>query len=87
MLNNPFVIETAKAFAARLAKDAEMEGAKVESAFPLAYGRAPSNTEARVFTAFLQEKGMPEEATENRLSRLERFALVIFATNEFMYVD
>ncbi len=87
VLNNPFVIETAKAFAARLAKDAENDAARVERAFRLAYGRGPSNTEAKLFTAFLREKDTPEEAADNHLSRLERFALVIFATNEFMYVD
>lgn len=87
VLNNPFVIETAKAFASRLTKEAESDGARVERAFRLAYGRGPSNAEAKLFTTFLQEMDPPEEAAENRLSRLERFALVIFGTNEFLYVD
>ncbi len=87
VLNSPFLIETAKAFAGRVQKDATDDAQRVQRAFALAYGRAANAEEARLFVAFLQEQDAPEEATQNRLTRLERFTLILFGTNEFMYVD
>lgn len=87
VLNNPFVIETARAFAARVEKEAGSDAERVQRALKLAYGRPAMDAETRLFLAFLGEKDTPEEATANRLSRMERLALILFGTNEFMYVD
>src|SRR5205085_3845716 len=54
VLNSPFVIETAKALAARVQKEAATEPERVQRAFGLAYGRPASAEEARLFLEFLQ---------------------------------
>lgn len=85
VLNSPFVIETAKAFAARVQKEATSDTERVQRAFALAYGRAASEEEERLFLAFLN--GKDAEPTANRLSRWERVAQILIGSNEFMYVD
>jgi hypothetical protein len=87
VLNSPFVIETAKALAARAQKDATNDGDRVQRAFALAYGRPASAEELQVFEAFLSGTDAPAEATQNRLTRWERFAQILIGSNEFMYVD
>ncbi len=85
VLNSPFVIETAKALAARVQKEATTDAERVQRAFALAYGRPASADEATLFVAFLQ--GQDAEPTANRLSRWERIAQILIGSNEFMYVD
>ncbi len=87
VLNNAFMIETAKSLATRIGKESEDDTGRVQRAFLLAYGRPPSKIESQLFVAFLRETDSPEEARDNRLSRLERFALILFGTNEFIYLD
>ena len=85
VLNSPFVIETAKAFAARVQKEAPTDAERVQRAFALAYGRPATANEAQLFVAFLQ--GTDGDATANRLSRWDRVAQILIGSNEFMYVD
>jgi hypothetical protein len=85
VLNSPFVIETAKAFAARVQKEASSDTERVQRAFQLAYGRPASAEESRIFEMFLQ--GQDAEPMANRLSRWERVAQILIGSNEFMYVD
>src|SRR5205823_2088872 len=49
VLNSPFVIETAKAFAARLQKEAGSDTERLQRAFKLAYGRSASEQEEQLF--------------------------------------
>jgi mono/diheme cytochrome c family protein len=83
VLNSPFVIETAKALAARVQKEATGDAERVQRAFALAYGRPATAEEAQVFVAFLQGT----DAEPNRLTRWERVAQILIGSNEFMYVD
>jgi mono/diheme cytochrome c family protein len=85
VLNSPFVIETAKALAARLQKDASNDIERVQRAFQLAYGRPASGDESQAFMAFLQ--GQDADPMANRLTRWERVAQILIGSNEFMYVD
>ena len=85
VLNSPFVIETAKALAARVQKDASNDIERVQRAFQLAYGRPASADESQAFMAFLSGTDAAGEA--NRLSRWERVAQILIGSNEFMYVD
>lgn len=85
VLNSPFVIETAKAFAARIQKEAPTDAERVQRAFALAFGRPASAEESQLFVSFLQ--GQDTEPMANRLSRLERVAQILIGSNEFMYVD
>jgi hypothetical protein len=87
VLNSPFVIETAKALAARVQKEAASNPDRVQRAFALAYGRPASSEELQIFTSFLQGKDTPAEATQIRLTRWERMAQILIGSNEFMYVD
>ncbi|HZZ81154.1 MAG TPA: PSD1 and planctomycete cytochrome C domain-containing protein [Gemmataceae bacterium] len=84
VLNSPFVIETSKAFAARIQKDASNDADRIQRAFALAYGRPASADEMQLFEAYLQSK---DAAGENRLNRWERVAQILIGSNEFMYVD
>jgi hypothetical protein len=85
VLNSPFVIETAKALAARVQKEASSDAERVQRAFTLTYGRPASAEETRIFVSFLQ--GQDTEPMANRLTRWERVAQILIGSNEFMYVD
>ena len=85
VLNGPFVIEIAKALAARVQKEATGDAERVQRSFLLAYGRPASAEEAQVFVAFLN--GQDAEPMANRLTRWERVAQILIGSNEFMYVD
>ena len=85
VLNSPFVIETAKAFAARLQKEATSDTERIQRAFSLAYGRPATAEESQLFEAFLQ--GKDTDPSANQLTRWERVAQVLIGSNEFMYVD
>ena len=85
VLNSPFVIETAKTFAARIQKEATSDTERVQRAFGLTYGRPASADEEQLFVAFLQ--GKDADPMANRLSRWERVAQILIGSNEFMYVD
>ncbi len=85
VLNSPFVIETSKAFAARIQKEGTTDAERLQRAFALAYGRQASGDESQAFLAFLG--GSDEQPKDNRLSRWERVAQVLIGSNEFMYVD
>ncbi len=85
VLNSPFVIETSKAFAARVQKEGATDAERLQRAFAVAYGRPASGDESQVFLTFLG--GKDEQPTENRLTRWERVAQILIAGNEFMYVD
>jgi len=85
VLNSPFVIETAKAFAARLQKEAGSDTERIQLAFRLAFARPASADEEQLFVAFLNAKDT--EPMANRLSRWERVAQILIGSNEFMYVD
>jgi hypothetical protein len=75
LLNASDVIETAKALADRLAKEARSEEDRITLAYRLALGRRPSAAERRLSHAFLQEASLAE------------FCRALFNVNEFVYVD
>ncbi len=85
VLNSPFVIETAKALAARVQKEARGDTECVQRVFALAYGRPASAEESQIFVAFLS--GTDADPMANRLTRWERVAQILIGSNEFMYVD
>ncbi|MFN3485230.1 MAG: DUF1553 domain-containing protein [Planctomycetota bacterium] len=92
MLNDPFVHEQARAFAARLRRECAGEDERIERAYLLAFGRPPSSKEreaARTFLAAVRARlgaaGVPEERRETEA--WESTARVLFRLNEFIYVD
>ncbi len=85
VLNSPFVIETAKALAARVQKEASNDPERVQRAFAIAYGRPANAEEMQLFEEFLRAKDADPSA--NRLTRWERVAQILIGSNEFMYMD
>jgi hypothetical protein len=88
-MNAPFVIEQAKALAARpgAAGAATAEG-RIAALYRAAMGRAPAPAEAAAAARFLSADGaLPGGAEPSRLSRWEQLAQVLLMTNEFLFVD
>jgi hypothetical protein len=76
LLNNPFMLRAADAFAQRLMREVSHDaGQQIERAHRLAYLRHPTDDEAKSGQRFIVDHG------------LDQFCLVIFNSNEFVYVD
>jgi hypothetical protein len=89
LLNGPFMQGRAKAFAARLAREAgpDAEG-RVRRAYRLALGRPPRPAELRLALGFLAEqakllRGRPDAEA----AALTDFCLALLNSNEFLYVE
>ena len=83
MLNSPFMIEQSKALAARLAKEAPDDAARVRLAFALLFARQPDADELRLAADFLRR---PESQSAG-MTRWEQYAQVLLVSNEALYVD
>ncbi|MBI3416954.1 MAG: DUF1549 domain-containing protein [Verrucomicrobia bacterium] len=82
VLNSPFMLERARAFAARLnVSPKESNELRVQRAYQLLFDREPSREESKLASDFL---GKP---ASGELSRWEQYAQLLLASNEMMYVD
>jgi hypothetical protein len=82
LLNHPFVLHQASAFAARLrASEPRSETARVRLAYQAAAGREPEPDELSWAMEFLAR---PAAST---MGRWEQLAQVLLVSNELMYVD
>ncbi|MBI3856515.1 MAG: DUF1553 domain-containing protein, partial [Planctomycetes bacterium] len=82
LLNDPFLHQQAAAFAARLAREGKDDETKIDRAYRLALGRAPTDAERGASLGYLI-------ATRSRLDdrqAWESFARVLFRLSEFVYV-
>src|SRR5262249_19587788 len=87
VLNSPFMVEQARALAARLRAETGDDAGRVRRAYALALARPA--TDAGVARA-LRSRAAADPAGDgpkNRLTRWERFAQALLAGNEFMYLD
>jgi hypothetical protein len=76
LLNDALMEKTAARFAERVRKSAGDDAtAEINQAWLLAFGRLPSDREREIARSFLQQNG------------LEQFCLVLFNTNEFLFVN
>ncbi len=82
-LNSEFMVNQAKAFAARVEKLGTTDEARVEAAYRLAFNRPPASEETALALAFLRQ---PTTA-DDRLTRWQQYAQALLASNEMMYVD
>jgi hypothetical protein len=87
LMNAPFVVEQARALAARpdvtnLATDAQ----RIDRMYRLAYGRPAEADEVAVGEQFIKEAAAENQAA-NRLSAWEQYAQVLLLSNEFAFVD
>jgi hypothetical protein len=83
LMNNPFTVTTAKAFAAALEADKSASGdARVHRAYQLLFGRNADKSELALALDFLRKP-----AADGSQSRWEQFPQLLFSSNEFLYVD
>jgi hypothetical protein len=83
LMNNPFVIEQARALAGRLAAVADEPEMRIQQLYMLLFGRAPGPRELALGVAFARR---PADAGSG-LSPWEEYAQVLLLTNEFAFVD
>jgi mono/diheme cytochrome c family protein/cytochrome c553 len=96
VLNSEFMVSNAKAVAARL-ENAGLAGGvssvnvgRIQEAYRLIFGRAPHERELQLGLAYLSSsESKPAAASDTRpaLSRWQRYAHALLATNEFAFVD
>ncbi len=88
ILNSAFVVEQARALAARLTKESMDDGERVRRAYALLFARAPSDTELQLALRYLSTNDAEiDDKPKANLTRLERFAQALLGSNEMMYVD
>jgi hypothetical protein len=86
VLNSPFVIDRAKALAARVS-GADAQDAQVRQLFASALGREPLPSESKIAAKYLASADRPEDNAMIQLTRLERLAQSLLVSNEFYFVD
>lgn len=88
VINSEFMLNQARAFADRLHKEAPAgDEARVQRAFELAFGRSVAEDELSLALAYLQSEDTEEDKRGTSLSRWERYAQILLASNEFLYLD
>jgi len=93
LMNGQFVVERARAFARQLLDEkAADDGARITSAYLRAFGRSPQADETAAALAYVKaydEKLAPKEsdAEKRRLRAWQSFCQILFASNEFVYVN
>ena len=89
MMNSPFVVQQAKALAARPEVAQEPEPSKrVEKLYRVVYGRSPNPDELWAAAEFIRgEEVHTSPGTPSTLSPWEKYAQVLLQSNEFVFVD
>jgi len=82
LLNSPFMIERAKALAARVASEPTPE-ATVRRAYDLVFARPPGAGELAAAAGYLAVA----DTAKSGLTRVERFAQALLASNLLLFVD
>jgi cytochrome c553 len=83
VLNSPFMIESAKALAARASRGGDDDTVRITAAYRLAYGREPTAAEQSLGRDFLMTA---VQADEEKLKPWERYAHALLAANEFTWL-
>jgi hypothetical protein len=92
VLNSEFMTGNAKALAGQVASLADNDEGRIRAAFARVYCREPSDREMQLALTYLKADESPAEngsdgAASVKLTRWDRYAQVLLAANEFMYVD
>ncbi len=95
VLNSEFMIKSAKALAARLQTASATsqtvdDCSRIRQAYSLIFGRAPSERELKLGLIYLSSSELGragDSHTRNAVSRWERYAHILLATNEFTFID
>jgi hypothetical protein len=89
-MNNPFVHEQAKKLAARLLESKTNDGARIEQAFLLVYGRPAGDDEKSKAVEYLgraREKLATHPREQQQARAWESLARALFMSNEFVYLE
>lgn len=88
VLNSPFMLEQSKAFAARIQREGgESLENQIRRAYLVAFGREVLDLELQLGVRYMQVEDSDDTLSNNKLSRWERYAQALLASNEFMYLD
>ncbi|MFO0803477.1 MAG: PSD1 and planctomycete cytochrome C domain-containing protein [Gemmataceae bacterium] len=82
-LNSDFMVNQAKAFAARVVKLGDTDEGRIAAAYRLAFNRKPDPRETKLGVAFLK---LPAK-TDDKLTRWEQYSQALLAGNELLFVD
>ncbi|MBY0514754.1 MAG: PSD1 and planctomycete cytochrome C domain-containing protein [Gemmataceae bacterium] len=82
-LNSDFMVNQAKALAARVERTANTDDDRVATAYRLCYQRPPDAREAELARAFLRLAPRPDD----KLTRWQQYCQVLLASSEMLYVD
>jgi mono/diheme cytochrome c family protein len=86
VLNDDFLVASARALASRLEAEAGGDdAAKVRRAYALLFGRPPTGRELDLGLGYL--KAADPAGPTNDLPRWDRYAQALLGTNEFLFVD
>jgi hypothetical protein len=85
VLNDEFMVQNAKALAARLADTKKDDAGRIREAFVLLYGRPATERDVKLGLAFLAAKDTGKGGQS--LTRWEQYAQVLLSANEFLYID
>ncbi len=85
VLNDEFMVENAKALAARLTASNKDDAGRIREAFLVLYGRPATEREVKLGLAFLAAKAAGKGGQS--LTRWDQYAQVLLSANEFLYID
>ncbi|MCC7419653.1 MAG: PSD1 domain-containing protein [Planctomycetaceae bacterium] len=83
VLNSPFMIDSGKAFAARVNAVGQNDDERIAAAYRMAFGRAPTEGEREIGRRFLSTA---TTASGDMLTPWQRYAQALLASNEFAWV-
>lgn len=81
LMNSAFMIDRAKAFAARVATEEILDDERIRYAYRLLYARVPTDEELQIGRTFLAQA-----QTQKGLTAWEQYAQTLLSANEFMYL-
>ncbi|MBP85953.1 MAG: hypothetical protein CMJ64_04420 [Planctomycetaceae bacterium] len=92
MLNNPFVIKQAEAFARHVLAAREDDASRVKHTYLLVVGREPSEDEVSAAIRFIADyraslQNSETTAVQGELSAWRSYCQLMFCLNEFLYVE
>jgi hypothetical protein len=92
MLNNPFVLQQAEAFAQRVLAASEDDSARLKHAYFLVVGRQPSDDESGAAVRFIADyreslQSGDVAAEQAELAAWRSYCQLMFCLNEFLYVE
>jgi hypothetical protein len=87
LMNDPFVHDRAKGFAARILNERTDEAGRIERAYLLLLGRLPSGNEANLAVDYLERVRGKLSSGDQPAKAWESLERALFMSNEFVYVE